>query len=118
MHDDESVDGDHVDENIDEQDMTAEEIHDIEENERIREEILHNNEAQQGSNINVLNPIDKYFSDDLYQDTGTLMDTMPQHRYSTRSKVATHHLSKTVEDGLMHGCVSRLDCRRQCYMQH
>ncbi len=32
MHDNESVDGDHVDENIDEQDMTAEEIHDIEEN--------------------------------------------------------------------------------------
>ena len=85
VHDDESV---HDNENIGEHGITAEEIQDVAENERIREEIRIDNEAQHDSDINVLNPIDKYLPDDLYQETDTPMDTMPQHRYSTRSKGA------------------------------
>ena len=84
VHDDESV---HGNENIDEHDITAEKIQNIAENERIREEICIDNEAQHDSDINVLNPIGKYLTDDLYQETDTPMNTMPQHnRYSTRSK--------------------------------
>ena len=102
VHDDESV---HGDENIGELDLTAEEIQDISENELIREEIRIDTEAQHDSDINVLNPIDKYLPDDLYQETDTPMNTMPQHRYSTRSKGAAQspYPIKTVDVGLMHG---------------
>jgi hypothetical protein len=102
VHDDESV---HDNENIDEHDIAAEEIQDVAENERIREEIRIDNEAQHDSDINVLNTIDKYLPDDLYQETDTPMNTMPQHRYSTRSKGAAQspYPIKTVDVGLMHG---------------
>ncbi len=75
VYDDESV---HHNENIDEHDITAEEIQDIAENERIQEEIRSiDNETQHDSDINVLNPIDKYLPDDLYQETDTSMNNMP-----------------------------------------
>ena len=95
VHDDESV---HGNENIDAHDITAEEIQDIAENERTREEIRIDNEVQHDSDINVLNSIDKYLLDDLYQEIDTPMNTMPQHRYSTRSK-GTAQSPYPIKDG-------------------
>jgi len=56
---------------------------DILENDRIRQEILIDNEMHQETD-EYINPVDQYKPDDLYAEMP--IDPSPQHRYSTRSK--------------------------------
>ncbi len=66
---------------------------DVLENERIREEINIDNQVQHDADHEVLNPLDQFKPDDLYQDSEKPIDSVPQHHYSTRSKGAVEQPS-------------------------
>ena len=76
--------------------VTDDEVNDVIENERIRQEMLMDNEMHQETDEQYVNPVDQHKPDDLYVEMP--IDHSPQHRYPTRSKGPAQQ-SKPFKDG-------------------